>query len=279
MKNLAYYNGAVGEMTDMPVPFCDRVCFFGDGVYDAAYSRNGKVFTLDEHVDRLFFSGRRVGIVPSLTADKLSSLIRSLVTRCDENECFVYFQLTRGISVPRSHVPVETKSNLWITVTPKKVTPRGKTFDLMTYPDERYGYCFVKTLNLIPNVLAATRAKENDCDEAIFVEDGLVNECAHSNIHILKNGELITPPPGRKTLGGIARKHLIAACRAQNVAVTERKFSVEEMFSSDEVFVTSAGTFLAPAKTIDGKKVGGGATLLTEKLTDLLYGEFYAATD
>lgn len=279
MKNLAYYNGAVGEMTDMSVPFCDRVCFFGDGVYDAAYSRNGKVFTLDEHVDRLFFGAAGVGIVPPLSAEKLSSLIRSLVTRCEESECFVYFQLTRGISVPRNHIPVETRANLWITVTPKKITPRGKTLDLMTYPDERYGYCFVKTLNLIPNVLASLRAHENGCDEAIFVEDGFVNECAHSNIHALSGGTLVSPPQGRKTLGGIARKHLMNACRRLGVPVEERRFTIEELFLADEIFVTSAGTFLAPVKTVDGKKVGGGATALTEKLTDYLYGEFYAATD
>ena len=279
MKNLAYYNGAVGELTDMSVPFCDRVCFFGDGVYDATYARNGKVFTLDEHVDRLFFSARRTGIVPPLSVEKLTSLIRSLVTRCDDNECFVYFQLTRGISVPRSHVPVETAANLWITVTPKKITPRGKTLDLITYPDERYGYCFVKTLNLLPNVLASASAHKNGCDEAIFVENGFVNECSHSNLHILKNGTLVSPPPGRRVLGGIARKHLLSACSVIGVPVDERRFSVEEMLNADEVFLTSAGTLLAPVKTVDGKQTGGGASTLTDKLSDILFNEFYAATD
>ncbi len=279
MKNLAYYNGAVGELTDMSIPMCDRVCFFGDGVYDATYARNKKVFTLTEHVDRLFFSAESVGIVPPVQKEKLCQLVRSLVTRCDENETFVYVQFTRGICVPRNHIHIGGDANLWITVTPKKITPKEKRLTLMTYPDERYNLCYVKTLNLLPNVQASNLAAKNGCDEALFVENGTVNECAHSNVHILSDGVLISPPPGNRVLGGIARNHLLSACKKLAVPVEERHFSLDEAMGADEVYITSAGTFLAPCRAIDGKEVGGGNIGLTNALQNELYGEFYAFTD
>lgn len=279
MKNVAYYNGAVGELTELSVPFCDRVCFFGDGVYDATYARNKKVFTLVEHVDRFFYSAHHVGIDPPLSKDDLLLLIRSLVTRCDERETLVYFQLTRGISVPRNHVFGGGKSNLWVTITPKTITPREKVFSLCSYPDKRYSYCFVKTLNLLPNVLAASFAAEKGCDEAVFCDGNVVHECAHSNIHIVRDGTLISPAAGEKVLGGIARSRLLAACSKLGINVEERYFTTDELLSADEVYVTSAGTLLSPCTLFDGNKVGGKGRELTNALQDALYGEFYAATN
>lgn len=279
MKNIAYYNGAVGELTELSVPIGDRVCFFGDGVYDATYARNKKVFTLVEHLERLFFSANAVDIEPPLSFDDLLSLVRSLVTRCDESETLVYIQITRGTSIPRNHVFGGGKSNLWITVTPKKITPREKTFSLCSYPDKRYGYCSVKTLNLLPNVLASSFAAKNGCDEAVFCEQNIVHECAHSNIHLLRDGILLSPPAGDKVLGGIARKHLLSACRALSLPVEERFFTVDELLYADEVFVTSAGTLLSPCSLFDGVKVGGKGREITNALQNALYGEFYAATD
>lgn len=279
MKNLAYYNGAVGELTEMSVPMCDRVCFFGDGVYDATYARNKKIFTLTEHVDRLFFSAERVGITPPVSHEKLCCLLRLLVTRCDDDENLVYVQITRGICAPRNHIHSGGDANLWITVTPKKITPKEKRYRLMSYPDERYGLCFIKTLNLMPNVLAANAAAKNGCDEVLFVDDGVVNECAHSNAHILSDGVLVSPPPGNRVLGGIARRHLLSACKKIGIPVEERHFTLQEAMRADEVYVTSAGTLLTPCRSIDGKDVGGGGTSVTVALQNELYGEFYAATD
>ena len=278
MKNLAYYNGAVGEMSELTVPFSDRACFFGDGVYDATYARNGKIFTLNEHLDRLYFCAERVKIEPPTEKDKLSSLLRSLVTRCDEKEVIVYVQFSRGLSVPRSHAFSGGKSDLWITITPKKITPKEARFRLLSVSDERYSLCYIKTLNLLPNALAATVAHEKGCDEGVFVENGFINECTHSNIHLLKNGMLISPPPGAKVLGGIARKHLLKACRSSSVPVSERHFTVQELLDADEVLVSSAGTLLTPCVSFDGKPVGGKDEQTVFSLQNILYNEFYDET-
>lgn len=280
MKNLAYYNGAIGELTEMSVPFCDRVCFFGDGVYDATYARNYKIFTLEEHLERLYRSAERVHIQPPIAIDDLLRLTHSLVTRCDYRETLVYIQFTRGITAPRNHVFAGGTSSLWITVTPKKITPREKIATLVSVPDTRYDLCDVKTLNLLPNVLNAAFAAQKGCDEGVFFEeDGTVNECAHSNVHILQNGVLVSPPAGKKVLGGIARNHLISACHQIGIPVCERHFTIREMLSADEAYITSAGTLLTPCSCLDGQKIGGKAAEKTRLLQDLLYGEFYDATN
>lgn len=279
MKYLAYYNGAIGELSELTVPFCDRVCFFGDGVYDATYARNRKIFTLDEHVDRLYKSAEEAKIEPPVSKSDLTRLLLSLVAKCDATETLVYVQFTRGISIPRKHAFDGGKSNLWITVTPKQITPQEKRFNLSSFPDRRYDYCRIKTLNLFPNVLAANHAAEHDCDESVFVENGIVHECAHSNVHILKNGTLFSPPAGEKVLGGIARKHLLQACRVLEIPVEERFFTLEETFSADEVYVTSAGTLLTPCASLDGKDIGGKDDFTTNRLQTYLYREFYDATE
>ena len=279
MKNIAYYNGTVGDISEITIPFCDRVCFFGDGVYDATYSRNGKIFNLEEHVKRLFFSAEKAEITPRISYDETLDVLRDLVKKSEEKENFVYLQFTRGTTVPRNHIFISGKSNVWVSVTPKNITPKEKKMALMTVPDTRYELCEIKTLNLLPNVLCSNLAAKNGCDEGVFCSGNLINECAHSNIHMLKNGVLVSPPPGKKVLGGIARKNLIAACKKFSVPVEERHFTVEEAESADELFITSAGTLLSPCYQFDGKKAGGKGREITDLLQNELYGEFYAATE
>ena len=277
MKNIAYYNGETGSPETLKIPMYDRVCFFGDGVYDACYSRNRKVFTLDEHVERLFSSAEKVGITIPLSMDKLCTTIISLVEECDRDEHFVYVQVTRG-TAPRNHVYEKTKGNLWITVTQKNVTSPSKRFKIISVSDKRYGFCNVKTLNLLPNVLASQQAHELNCDEAVFHINGKVTECAHSNIHLLKNNVLYTSPCDEKILAGIARKHLINACQFLNVTVKEERFDLKDIPDCDELFITSAGTFCTPVISVDGLPCGGKNPTLTHALQDYLYSEFINAT-
>lgn len=277
MKTIAYYNGKITEQCDAFVPMLDRACFFGDGVYDACYSFNHRVFTLGEHIDRLYKSAEALKIrVPAVRSD-LEKTITELVPLCDDGEDIVYFQVTRG-TAPRNHAFKNSDANLWITVTPKKITPKDKRMNLLTVTDNRYSMCNVKTLNLVPNVLAATRAADRGCDEAVFHMNGRITECAHSNIHILEKNVLYTPPRDGKILAGIGADHLFAACRKLGIEVVFAPFFTENLFEADEVILTSAGTFCAPARTVDGAPVGGKDSGSVKNLQEILYGEFYAAT-
>ena len=274
MQNVGYYNGIIDEVNNLTVPFLDRACFFGDGVYDACYCKNSKVFTLDEHLRRFFFSAKMVDIVIPLEYDDLKKLIISLAQKVEGVESIVYFQLTRGTGMRKHSFPTK-KGNLWISITPKKITDREKRFNLTSVVDNRYLMCNVKTLNLLPNVLASNYAEKNNCDEAVFIRDGFVTECAHSNIHLLKNNVLFTAPCDEKILAGIARSHLITACKKIGISVKEQAFSYDDILTCDELIVTSAGTFCTPCSSIDGKKIGGNAPLIINLLQTELYNEYY----
>lgn len=267
MKNLGYYNGKYDLIENMMIPMSDRVHWFGDGVYDATCARNYKIMSLDEHIDRFFRSAELLNINLGFTKKYLADLLQKLMNKLDEGDLFVYWQVTRGGKGLRSHCyNSEEKANLWITVTPEKVTKIDKKFKLTMMEDKRYQYCNIKTLNLIPSVLAAQKAKEKGCDETVFYRGDIVTECAHSNIHILKDGKFITHPANEYILPGIARAHLIEACCALNIPVEQRPFTLAELFNADEVIVSSSGDLCNSAYELDGRVIGGRDEATLEKI-------------
>ena len=279
MKNLGYYNGVWDEMENMLIPMGDRVCFFGDGVYDATYSRNYTIYALDEHVDRFYNSAKFLEIELPYSKEEMKDLLNSMVKKMDTGENFVYFQATRGSSPVRNHVfPKDAKANIWINIYHKEILDLTKRVQLITMEDTRFLHCNIKTLNLIPSVIASQRAKEAGCFESVFHRNGRVTECAHSNVHIMKDGMLITAPTDNLILPGIARKHIIEACKEMNIVVKEEPFYLEDLFDADEVLVSSAGALCLAADRIDGKAVGGKATELVLQLQDKLLRDFIDQT-
>lgn len=280
MKNLGYYNGKVGEVEEMMIPMNDRVSYFGDGVYDATYSRNYKIFALDEHVDRIFNSAALLKIEIAQTKEEMKAILNEMVQKMDTGENFVYWQVTRGTG-KRNHVfPTDgSKSNLWITISPKDIVDTYKKIKLITMEDTRFFHCNIKTLNLIPSVMASQKAKEAGCDETVFHRGDRVTECAHSNVHIIRDGMFVTAPTDHLILPGIARAHLIKACKKLGIAVDETPYTVEDLMNADEIIVSSSGSLCLAAEEIDGKKVGGKAPELLKKLQDEVLREFMAETD
>ena len=279
MKNLGYYNGVWDEMENMSIPMSDRVCFFGDGIYDATYSRNYRIFSLDEHVDRFYNSAKLLEIELPYSKDEMKELLNTMVKKMETGENFVYFQATRGSDPIRAHVfPKEAKANIWINIYHKEILDLTKPVQLITMEDTRFLHCNIKTLNLIPSVIASQRAKEAGCFEAVFHRNGRVTECAHSNVHIIKDGVLITAPTDNLILPGIARKHIIEACKKMSIPVLEEPFYLEQLFDADEVLVSSAGALCLAADHIDGKAVGGKATEIVLKLQSMLLQEFIDQT-
>jgi D-alanine transaminase len=278
MKDLAYYNGEIGPLDEMKIPINDRVCWFGDGVYDAACAGNYIIFTLDEHLDRFFNSMALVGIEPQIGKEELAILLRSLVRKLDSPTQFVYWQMTRGTADRAHPFPENVKSNLWVMLRPLTMPDLSKKVSLITVEDERYFFCNIKTLNLLPNVLASEKAKRAGAYEAVFHRRGRVTECAHSNVHILKNGVFQTAPLDNLILPGIARAHLISHCGKLGIPVEEKAFSLTEMMEADEVMVSSASTFCMSADCIDGTGVGGKAAKLLAGIQASLIAEFREAT-
>lgn len=278
MKTLGYYNGTTGEIAEVTVPMNDRASFFGDGVYDATYAHNHVIYCLDAHIDRFFRSMSLVRMTPPWTKRELTDLLQELVWKVDDGDQFVYWQATRG-TAPRKHAFPDGPVNLWVTLTPKTVEDTYRKLKLITVEDTRFLHCNIKTLNLLPNVLAAQRTAEAGADEAVFHRGEVVTECAHSNIHILKDGTFITHPTDCYILPGIARQNLIGVCRRLRVPVEERPFTLTELFAADEVIVSSSGDFCMAACSIDGKPVGAKAPALLKALQDQSVADFKAATE
>lgn len=280
MEDLAYYNGKITRLSEMMVPFNDRSHFFGDGVYDASVARNGIIFKLEDHLDRFFNSMALIDIQPDFTKDELRELLQALCQKLDTGDLFVYFQVSRGTAI-RNHSYAQTlKPNLSVYMLPWTGDfSSQKRLKLMTTPDHRFELCHIKTLNLLPNVLASQAATSQGLDEVVYHRDQRVTECAHSNISILINGVFQTAPLDHWILPGIARKYLLLMSQALGFDVLEHPFTVEEMLAADEVIVSSSGSLCAPVSEIDGRAVGGRDPERLQQLQDRIYQDFFKETD
>lgn len=280
MENLGYYNGRYDLIENMTVPMNDRACYFGDGIFEVIYTRNHKPYALDDHLDRLYASADELGINIAITKKEFYSLICELIEKVDSGEQLVYFQVSRGTEM-RSHAPAgPLTANIWVTIRPMQLKNSYVPMKAITMPDTRFLHCNMKTLNLIPTVLASREAAARGCDEAIFHRGERVTECAHSNISIITDdGVLKTAPADNMILAGVARGHLLSFCRDFGIPVAEEPFTLSEMMGAAEVIVTSSGTLCRPVEEIDGIKVGGRSQELLCKLRDALTQDFLDKTE
>ena len=209
LKELAYYDGVYGTPEEVKVPFNDRVHFFGDGVYDATVGANGKVYLLKDHLDRFYTSAKALGIRIPMGKTELGSLLTGLLAQVEGTTHFVYWQVTRGVNDRNHTFDDDMVGKLWVMIRPNRLNDPDQPIKLVTRPDTRFYHCNIKTLNLIPSVMAAEEAKHLDVQETVFHRDGVVTECAHSNVSILKNGVFYSHPNDELILRGIAKTHMI----------------------------------------------------------------------
>ncbi len=274
MKTLGYYNGRFAEIEEMTIPMTDRACWFGDGVYDAGLSLNYHMVFLDEHIDRFFRSAELMEIQIPVSKKELHDLLYSLIRRLDTGNLMYYIQATRGSGI-RNHVFPDSPANLWVTFKPAELVDGTEPVKMITLEDTRFFHCNIKTLNLIPSVIASQRAREAGCGEAVLYRPGgRVTEGSHSNIHILSSGVLHTAPADNLILPGIARAHLIRACRALDIPVREEPFTLDELFGADEVLMTMSSHPCCRADIIDGKPVGMKDDITFRRLREYLIREY-----
>ena len=278
MKNLGYYNGTIDLIENIMIPMEDRVCFFGDGVYDVTYARKHIPYCLEAHLDRFYRSARELRIAIPMDKAALGELLCDLVKKVDSPDQMMYWQVTRG-TAPREHAfPKDAPANLWVMLKPKGVMRLDTTLTLHSVEDTRFLHCNVKTLNLIPNVMAEQAAKEAGADTALFHRGERVTECAHANIHIIKNGFFVTPPADKLILPGIARQNLLRICEKLDIPVAIKAFTMAELMEADEVISSSSGEFCIRVTEVDGKPVGGKDEETLRRLQEALQEDFLAAT-
>ncbi|SIS78642.1 aminotransferase class IV [Alicyclobacillus vulcanalis] len=252
MAVIGYFNGRWVDPAEPCVPLDERGHQFGDGVYEVIRAYGGRPFLLDWHVERLFQSMEALSIRPPFHPDECQSLIHELLQRSGESEAAIYLQVTRGSAV-RNHLFPESsvKANVSGTVRP---VPAGQAPHapgrLLLLPDERWFNPWIKSLNLLPNVLAKQTAHDAGADEALLVRDGCMIEAASSNVWFVLHGELVTAPADRYILAGITRRFVLDLARDLGIPVREAKLPRDRLAEVDAIFLTGTLTEVYPVGSV-----------------------------
>ena len=259
MSSFAYYNGVFDKKENVKIPLSDRSIYFGDAVYDVAIGCYDRILWEDEHINRLLCGARKLEITHGYSFEFISSLLHEIAIKSMIESYLIYIQISRSYET-RKHSSTGCTTNLLITIDPFKPNLYSPAMKLTTCRDRRYGYCDIKTTNLLPAVLASTAAETNGFDEAIFLRRNIVTECSKSNISILKRGRLITHPKSHHILPGITREHLLLVCKELKIPVIETPFTENELFTADEIIVTSSTKLCRSVYQINDVSVGGHDT-------------------
>jgi D-alanine transaminase len=264
MTELIWLNGKTIPISEARISPEDRGFQFADGVYEVIRLYAGKPFTLEEHLARLEKSAAGIQLAVPLTRTAIKSEIEKFIPGTGVGDGMIYLQLTRG-HAPRNHLfPQTPGSTLLFYARPLDAlpavadTPRVK---LVAVADERWKRCWIKSIALLPNVLAKNAAISAGADEAVFVEDGMITECSASNFFVVIKGKLVTHPVGPKVLPGITRAVLLDCAKEIGIGFEERPLRLEEARKAEELFITSTTREISPVAAWDGKAVGTGKTV------------------
>lgn len=265
MSRIAYVNGLYGPHSEASVHVEDRGYQFADGVYEVCGVRRGRLIDEALHMERLKRSLRELRIDWPVSPSALPHILRQVIARNRLRDGMVYLQITRGVA-PRDHAfPVNTPSSLVVTARRFNTARMQKSItqgvSVVTMPDQRWARRDIKSISLLPNILAKQAAREAGAYEAWLVDaDGFVTEGSSTNAWIVDDaGRIITRPLGNDILSGVTRLELLAAAKAEGLEVVERPFSVAEALRAREAFISASTAILIPVTRIDGAVIGNGA--------------------
>lgn len=278
MSRIAYVNGRYVPHRDASVHVEDRGYQFADGVYEVVTARGGKLIDEEPHLDRLDRSLRELRIASPMARGPLKVVLREVLRRNGVTDGIVYLQVTRGVARRDHPFPAKAEPALVITAARKRALARAAVEQgvaARSVPDIRWKRCDIKSVSLLPNVLAKQEARESGAYEAWLVdEQGRVTEGASTNAWIVtRDGELVTRPTGEDILAGITRASVAKLARAHGMRLVERPFTLDEAKSAREAFITSATSFVLPVVKIDDTVIGNGrAGSIALALADLYDG-------
>lgn len=265
MSRVAYVNGAYVPHGQAVIHVEDRGFQFADGVYEVWSVFDGKLADFDGHMIRLVRSLTELRIDVPMTRGALTRVLKETVRRNRVRNGIVYLQVTRG-TARRDHPfpPEGTPPSVIVTARSisavKAEAQADKGVAVITQPDIRWGRCDIKTVGLLPNILAKQAARDRGAYEAWFVDEmGLVTEGSSTNAWIIdEHGKLRTRDTQANILRGITRAAILDLVASEKIELDERPFSVDEAKRAREAFFTAAGAFVMPAVSIDGTTIGDG---------------------
>ncbi|MHC4285361.1 MAG: aminotransferase class IV [Planctomycetota bacterium] len=257
--------------------YLDRGIYFGDGVYEVVRSYEGRIFAIEEHLKR--FANSMAGInISGVDIDRIRARIRKAFEAADIPNAKIYFHITRGSALREHDWGANSEPNFFLTVTeaPDDKEEKSKGIAVSTHPDWRWKRCAIKSLNLLPNVLARHDAVQKGCVEAIFVdESGLITEGAASTFFAINEQTMQTAPLTANILPSITRIFAIKGGKNIGLEIIEKSFTPQQACDSDELFIAVTTKDIVPVVKFDGKTIGDGKP---GKYTKLLIEEFRSFT-
>lgn len=274
-------NGEFIPREEAKVDIEDRGYQFGDGIYEVIRVYNGKMFMVQEHLERLSASSEKIGIAISYSISELTNLLEELIAKNSLSTGILYMQFTRGVS-PRNHgFPQEAVTPTFVAYTKIMQRPLDNLengVSVITVEDIRWSRCDIKSLNLLGNVMAKQKAAEAGCYESIQYRELSVTEGSSSNIWIINGEKLQTHEANQFILNGITRQKIIQLCKENGIEVEEKAFSIEDLIDADEVFLSSTTSEVTPITSVNNVpvkegKVGEVTKRLQELFVDAIIGE------
>lgn len=257
---IVYLGGRFLPKSEAHVSPDDRGFLFADGAYEVVRFYGGRPFALAEHLERLARSLAALRI-EGVEVEEIGEIARRLVRENGLAEATCYVQITRGAAPRRHAFPAPgTPPSVYASAAPLEVDParweHGASVILV--PDERWARCDIKSIALLPNILAHQRAREAGADEAVLVREGVVTEGSHTNVAAVFGGRLVTHPEGPRILPGVTRRVVLGLCKMLGIPVEERPIPAEALPRADEVMILSTTSEVLPVVRVDGREVGGG---------------------
>lgn len=272
-----YLNGEFLPLEAARIPVLDRGFVFGDGIYEMVPVYDRQPFRLDEHLRRLQASLDAIRLANPLSGEAWRERIRHLVAQQDFGDQSLYIQVTRGVA-PRDHAfPRDAVPTVFMMAQPLVTASEAQKAAgvcAITAPDVRWLRCNIKAVSLLANVLARQQAVDAGCAETILLRDGFLTEGAASNIFVVKNGALLTPPPSHLMLTGITYDVVLELAAGDAIPVEVREISEAEVRDADELWMTSSTKEIMAIVRLDGRPVGAGVPGPLARRMDALYQAF-----
>jgi D-alanine transaminase len=256
-----FLNGEFMPADEARISPLDRGFIFGDGVYEVIPAYGRRLFRLAEHLERLRHSLEGVRMASPYSTERWSEILQELIERHPEDDQSLYLQVTRGVAKRDHAFPKDTQPTVFAMTS--KLLPiaediRRDGIKAVTLEDIRWEYCNLKTIALLPNILLRQQALDEGAAEAVLVRDGEITEGAASNIFIVLDGTLITPPKGPRLLPGITRDLILELSERSGVICREATLTAGDLKRAQEIWLTSSTREILPVTELDGRPVGNG---------------------
>ena len=263
MNLITYLNGQYLPAEKAMVSPLDRGLMFGDGVYEVILAYHGKLLYLDAHIDRLNLSLNAIQISPPHSHTEWKTILAELIRKNPQAEQWIYLQITRGTQLIRDQaIPLETLTPTIFAIGYPKPLPskeaQTKGLKAISVTDIRWKYCHIKTTSRLAYVLMYQQAKEAGADEAIIMHKGFALEGSASNLFMVKQGVIITPPKSSFLLSGITRDRILALASIHKIPYRENAISEHELSTADELWITSSTRGVIPIVECNNQPVGNG---------------------